>query len=178
MKVLPETDALLPRELGRLFEEHSRLVYRTAYSVTASPQEAEDVLQNLFLHLLRRGFPAGLKENPKAYLYRAAINMSLNALKSRRRGRIDLDAECPDVPYEPEAQDPTRGAQQRLVNAMAQLPPRTVAIINLHYEHGYSDAEIGKLLGCSRGVVAVAMYRARAKLKKLLRTPMNRRERN
>jgi DNA-directed RNA polymerase specialized sigma24 family protein len=72
VKVLPVTDELLAPELGELFEEHSRLVYRTAYSVTASPQDAEDVLQKLFLHLLRRGFPPGLKENPKAYLYRAA----------------------------------------------------------------------------------------------------------
>ena len=83
----------LTAELEEVFVEHSRLVYRTAYSVTGRPQDAEDVVQTLFLQLLRRGFPPGLGKNPKAYLYRAAINLALNAAKSRQRRafREDLD---------------------------------------------------------------------------------------
>jgi DNA-directed RNA polymerase specialized sigma24 family protein len=44
-----------------------------------------------------------------------------------------------------------------------------VEMLILRYEHNYSDAEIGKLLGKSRGVIAVTLYRARARLKKLVR---------
>jgi RNA polymerase sigma factor (sigma-70 family) len=51
---------------------------------------------------------------------------------------------------------------------MSQLHPGAVEMLVLRYEHGYSDAEIAKLLGKSRGVVAVGLYRARAKLRKLL----------
>jgi RNA polymerase sigma factor (sigma-70 family) len=72
-------------ELEDVFREHSHLVYRTAYSVTGSAQDAEDVVQTLFLQLLRRGCPPALRENPKAYLYRAAVNLALNAVKSRQR---------------------------------------------------------------------------------------------
>jgi hypothetical protein len=54
----------LAPELEELFLEHSRLVYRTAYSVTGSSQDAEDVVQTLFLHLLRRGIPTGLRDTP------------------------------------------------------------------------------------------------------------------
>src|SRR5262245_15643732 len=72
-------------EFERLFREHSHFIYRTAYSVTGNSQDAEDVLQGLFLGLLQRGLPPGLKENPKAYLYRAAVNLSLNTLRTRRR---------------------------------------------------------------------------------------------
>src|SRR5688572_23287028 len=72
-------------ELEEIFHEHYRLVYRAAYSVTGSEQEAEDVLQTLFLQLLRSGVPSGFRKNPKAYLYRAAINQALNAVRSRRR---------------------------------------------------------------------------------------------
>jgi DNA-directed RNA polymerase specialized sigma24 family protein len=39
----------------------------------------------------------------------------------------------------------------------------------LRYEHNYSDAQIAKMLGKSRGTVAVTLYRTRARLKKLLR---------
>src|SRR5437763_1559683 len=72
-------------EVETMFREHSRLVYRTAYSVTASPHDAEDVVQTLFLQLLRRGFPPDFAKNPTGYLYRAAVNLSLNAVKSRKR---------------------------------------------------------------------------------------------
>jgi hypothetical protein len=49
-------NAPLSQELEDLFREHSRLVYRTAYSVTGSAHDAEDVVQALFLQLLRRGY--------------------------------------------------------------------------------------------------------------------------
>ena len=70
-------DTSLPEELDEVFRAHARLVYRTAYSVTGSPQDAEDVVQNLFLQLLRRGLPPDFRKNPKAYLYRAAVNLGV-----------------------------------------------------------------------------------------------------
>jgi DNA-directed RNA polymerase specialized sigma24 family protein len=42
-------------------------------------------------------------------------------------------------------------------------------VLILRYEHNYSDAEIARLLGKSRGAVALMLYRARARLKRLLR---------
>ena len=62
------TNEPLTQEFDEIFREHSQMVYRTAFSVTGSLQDAEDVLQCVFLWLLRRGIPQGLKENPKAYL--------------------------------------------------------------------------------------------------------------
>jgi DNA-directed RNA polymerase specialized sigma24 family protein len=44
-----------------------------------------------------------------------------------------------------------------------------VEVLVLRYEHDYSDAEIARLLGKSRGAVALTLFRARARLKKLLR---------
>jgi len=58
--------------------------------------------------------------------------------------------------------------QARLVAAIAQLNPRAVEMLILRYEHDTSEAEIGRLLGTSRAVVAVTLFRARARLKKLL----------
>src|SRR5262249_8262629 len=75
----------LPEELDRIFREHYQMVYRTAYGVTGRGEDAEDILQTLFLHLLRRGSPPDLMRNPKAYLYRAAVNLSLNTIRQRQR---------------------------------------------------------------------------------------------
>jgi RNA polymerase sigma-70 factor (ECF subfamily) len=167
-------DPLSP-EIEAAFVEHSRLVYRTAYSVTGSAQDAEDVTQTLFLQLLRRGLPPEFAKNPKAYLYRAAVNLSLNVTRSRRRQVLAADPERLQVapamadPH-PSNADPALDLQERLVQAMAHLNQRAVEMLVLRYRHGCSEAEIGRLLGTSRGVVAVTLFRARARLKKLLRS--------
>jgi RNA polymerase sigma-70 factor (ECF subfamily) len=160
-------DAL--QEFEELFREHYALVHRTAYSVTGSLEDAEDVVQTLFLRLIRRGLPPGCRENPKAYLYRAAVNMALDAVRSRRRHITTSVSDRLDVPDETGRPNPESAIQGPLVEAIAQLNPTAVEMLILRYEHHYSDAEIGKLLGKSRGVVAVTLYRARARLKKLLR---------
>jgi RNA polymerase sigma-70 factor (ECF subfamily) len=165
LPVFTEARDSFAQELEELFRKHARFVYRTAYSVTGSAEDAEDVVQNLFLHLLRKGYPPGLRQNPKAYLYRSAVNQALNALKSRKKHSED---ELLDVPASYSVRNDEGNVAQYLVNAMAQLHPRAVEMLILRYEHDYSDAEIGKLLGKSRGVVAVTMYRARARLKRLL----------
>jgi RNA polymerase sigma-70 factor (ECF subfamily) len=163
------------QEFEEIFREHYLLVYRTAFSVTGNPQDAEDVLQNIFLWVLRRGMPPGLKDS-KAYLYRAAVNASLNVVRSRRR-EISINDDVGDVEQarvhtDTPAVDHAADIQSRLVDAMGQLHPRSVEMLILRYEHNYSDAEIGKLLGTSRGVVAVTLHRARARLRRLLRSQM------
>jgi RNA polymerase sigma factor (sigma-70 family) len=161
----------LADELETVFREHSRLVYRTAYTVTASAQDAEDVVQTLFMQLLRRGFPPDFKRNPKGYLYRAAVNHALNSVKSRQRQASVVDAARREPAVQAtaeEAVDPDADLQARLVTAMAQLNPRAVEMLVLRYEQDASEAEIGRLLGTSRAVVAVTLFRARARLKKLL----------
>src|SRR5437870_2205178 len=88
----------LPQELEEIFREYYQLVYRTAYSVTGSAEDAEDVLQSLFLRFLGLGFPADLRKNPKGYLYRAAFHLSLNMVRSRKRHPSTGDAERIETP--------------------------------------------------------------------------------
>jgi RNA polymerase sigma-70 factor (ECF subfamily) len=157
----------LANEFEALFLEHHELVYRTAYSVTGNRADAEDVLQTIFLRLLR-GLPPDFDRNPKGYLYRAAVNLSLNILRSRKRqapadGLERLPAPVDTTPAP--ADDPLRRA---LLDAIGQLKPRAVEILILHYEHDYSDAQIARMLGTSRGTIAVTLYRTRARLKKLV----------
>jgi len=52
---------------------------------------------------------------------------------------------------------------------LATLTPRTVEIVTLRYVHDCTESEIAKLLGISRGSVAVTLFRARIRLRKLLR---------
>ncbi len=78
LKPLPEP----PRELEKLFREHNNLIFRTAYRVTGSAEDAEDVLQTVFLRLARRA-EIDLAPSPASYLHRAAVNASLDLVRSR-----------------------------------------------------------------------------------------------
>src|SRR5215472_911002 len=75
----------LPQEFQDLFKEHYDLVYCTAYGVTGRVEDAEDVVQTIFLRLLRRDGLLDLRPNPRGYLYRAAVNQALSVVQARQR---------------------------------------------------------------------------------------------
>ena len=156
----------LTQEFEDLFREHYPLVYRSAFSVIFNAEDAEDVVQTVFLRILRNGLPSGV-QNSKGYLYRAAVNEALNIVRSRRNV-LNTNRFTPEPIANAETQEHESAMSARIAEAMAQLNPAAVEMLVLRYEHHYSDAQIGKLLGKSRGVVAVTLYRARARLKKLL----------
>jgi RNA polymerase sigma-70 factor (ECF subfamily) len=164
----PLTQGPLAQEFEELFREHYQLVYRTAYGVTARAEDAEDVLQTVFLKLLRRQTPPDFQKNRKGYLYRAAVTVSLDIVQKRQRHVLTDDMSALEVPQEVAQVDEQEVQRKRLSQALSQLRPRAVEILILRYEHDYSDAEIAKMLGTSRGVIAVSLYRSRARLKKIL----------
>jgi len=167
--IVPRASETVATHFEEIFRDHSRMVYRTAYTITGNHSDAEDVLQHIFLTLLERQVPPDLTRNPRAYLYRAAVNMSLKTIRTRKRRRLADGVELLQAPAPIAEPDPDEAIRRSLREAMAQLKPRAVEILVLRYEHDYSDAQIAKMLGKSRGTVAVTLYRARAKLKKLLR---------
>jgi RNA polymerase sigma-70 factor (ECF subfamily) len=160
----------LTEELDRIFREHHQLVYRTAYGVTGSREDAQDVLQTIFLRLLRREFPPDLKSNPKAYLYRAAVNLSLNLIRERKR-RAASEPEHLESSAEVSDPESTEELHKRLYEAIAELEPEAAHILVLRYVHNYRIAAIAKLLGKSQSLVAVRLFRTRARLKELIRAP-------
>jgi RNA polymerase sigma-70 factor (ECF subfamily) len=153
----------------RLFREQHAFIYRTAYSVTGTRHDAEDVLQTIFLRLLRRGLPQDVQQNPKGYFHRAAVNVSLNVVRARKRQHLTADVDSLRALAPVEERNPADEMRERLISAMGGLRPRVVEMLVLRYEHDWSDADIARLLGTSRGVVAVTLFRARARLKKALR---------
>jgi RNA polymerase sigma-70 factor (ECF subfamily) len=162
----------LSQEFEDLYLEHCQLVYRTAYAITGNRQDAEDVLQRIFVKLLERRFPADVLRHPARYLHRAAVNLSLNVVRDRKRTPWE-DLDDLEIPAPAEGRGETREREhrhERLMAAMAGLKPRALEILVMHYKLGYSDAQIAALLGTSRGVVAVTLYRIRRRLRTLLRS--------
>jgi len=159
-----------PESFERIFREHSAFVYRTAYRVTGSVEDAEDVLQTLFVQLLRRDVPPDFDKNPKAYLYRSAVNTSLNLIRTRRRSVLSNDLDEFEAVSSEEESRGRNEIEERLRAAMAELNPKAAEILILRHVHGYSDAEIAGLLGTSRGTIAVSLFRTRSRLRKSIGT--------
>jgi RNA polymerase sigma-70 factor (ECF subfamily) len=131
-------------------------------------EDAEDAVQTIFLRLLQRDDPGAFLKHPKSYLYRAAVNVSLKILETRRnRARREASEElAASVPAR--ASSRAEELHRNLYEAIGRLRPKAASILLFRYLYNYSDAEIAALLGTSRGVIAVTLYRTRARLRKLL----------
>ncbi len=70
--------------LEPIYREHSKAVMQAAYRVTGNAEDAEDVLQTVFIRLARRSNPPDLSGGPLPYLRRAATNAALDIVQSKR----------------------------------------------------------------------------------------------
>jgi len=164
-----------PQELELLFKEHYDHVFRAAYRVTGSPVDAEDVLQTVFLRLARRKEKLDLSPSPGSYLHRAAVNASLDLLRSRTRSRSVSLEEVEPFSLEgsepnPETQYVDRELQNQIRRSIATLGPKAAEIIVLKYFEGHSNLEIAEMLGTSQMVIGVLLHRARTRLRKQITT--------
>jgi RNA polymerase sigma-70 factor (ECF subfamily) len=169
MSTLMAPDAAgLDEAFEKLFREHYRMAYRTAFGILGNSEDADDAAQTIFLRLLNRELPSDLMRRPKAYLYRAAVNESLNIVRSRKKRRLTDDVERFGAPP-PSDTDYAEDMHQRLYEAVAKLSRGSAHILVLRYVHQYSLEQIAKLLGTSRSTIAVSLFRSRARLKKWMR---------
>jgi RNA polymerase sigma-70 factor (ECF subfamily) len=153
-----------PSEIERIFEDCHGLVFRTAYRITGNAADAEDVLQAVFLRLLRRDPSAEPLSDPQSYLRRAAVNVSLDTVRVRQESKsVPLD----DSPPGPDDQRELRDGLRR---AMAALSPRAAEIFALRFFEGYTNPEIAGMLGMSQVHVAVLLHRTRKQLQKEIKS--------
>lgn len=157
-------------DLERIFQEHHQRVLRAAYRVTGSVEDAQDVLQTVFLRLIRRKGGAHLSDSPGSYLHRAAVNAGLDLVRSRQASRsTPLEAVEP-VLAGAEEQAPDRlqdgvELRERIRAALGKMSAKAAEIFALRYFEGYGNHEIAKMLGTSRSTVNVILHRARHKLR-------------
>jgi RNA polymerase sigma factor (sigma-70 family) len=166
---MDEAPKQLSQQLERIFDRHYELIYRTAYSLTGSAADAEDIVQTIFVRLLNRELPPDLSTTPERYLYRAAFNLSLNTIRDKKREVLTDNMEVFDTTYDTgyaPAED--LALDQALREAIAELHPAAAQIVILRYVHDYSLAEIARMLGTTRSTVAVSLYRSRSRLKRHL----------
>ncbi|SHI07258.1 RNA polymerase sigma-70 factor, ECF subfamily [Sporobacter termitidis DSM 10068] len=85
------------REFEELCRENYARIYRYIFAMTGSKESAEDLIQDVFTAAIEKGEAFLQHENPPAYLYKTARNMTFTYLKQRRRMAAEpLDENTPD----------------------------------------------------------------------------------
>ena len=158
-------------ELESLFQAHHGRVFRTAQRITGSVADAEDVLQTVFLRLVKGQDDYDWSRNPEAYLSRAAINASLDLLRSRTRSKaVALDENEVDSivgTYEsPETVHADRELHKLVRHAVSRLGKTAGEMFVLRYYEGFDNKEIAAIMNTSPLVVGVVLHHARTRLRK------------
>ena len=150
--------------LGALFRAHSSEVFRVAWHLTASRDDAEDVVQDVFVGLpeVLRSLGDGDRLGP--WLRRVAARTALMHMRSeRRRRQSPVEAACGV------AAGPRDGiARLAMSEALAALSPEMRAVFVLKEVEGYSHTEIASMMGISVANSEVRLHRARHKLRTIL----------
>ena len=137
-------------------------IYLIALSFLRSPEDAEDVMQNVFLKLWQRRIGFHDETHMDKWLTRVTVNESRSLLR-KRRGEIPLE--------EAEAvwTAPSFAPEQDLIRAVLELPANLRTVIHLFYYEELSVKEIAGLLHLSQGAVKTRLCRGREKLKQALK---------
>jgi RNA polymerase sigma-70 factor (ECF subfamily) len=144
------------------------MVFRTAYRITGNAADAEDVLQTVFLRMMRRDHGAQMVDSYESYLRRAAVNAALDIVRSGRDSRkVPLE----DLPPAPAARgletaSETEEFRAQVRRALGRLPAREAEIFALRFFEERSNQEIARMLGISQVHVAVIVHRTRRQLQK------------
>lgn len=160
-----------PEDLETLFRTHHDQIFRTAYRITGSVVDAEDVLQTIFLRLARREGKCDLTPSPGSYFHRAAINAALDLMRGRTRSKsvplADVEHELFENPNRsPEAQHSDREIRKLVQQAVARLGAKTAEVFVLRYFEGFDNSEIAQMLDTSQMVIGVMLHRARVRLRR------------
>jgi RNA polymerase sigma-70 factor (ECF subfamily) len=150
-----------------LFDAHHAPLFRFAYRMTRSVADAEDIVQDCFLSLLRPGAGYDAGRGPlRTYLFGVVRKQALRRLRTR-------ESSSQSAPEGVEHRSPESEALQAEMTgvvgrAVGELPETQREVLILaHYEH-LSLAEIGEVMGLDVGAVKSRLQRARASLRETL----------
>jgi RNA polymerase sigma-70 factor (ECF subfamily) len=152
---------------GALVRAHQRRAYGVARSIVMTHEDAEDAVQEGFLHAYR-ALDRFLTTQPfGAWLHRIVANAALDLTRRRRVREADaLPENLALGSFDPaEASD----LRTRLKAGLAALSDRQRAVIVLHDIQGFRHGEIGRLLGIPEGTARSDLFHARLALRRGLR---------
>ena len=155
------------QEFKQRYMPHYRLLYRVAYHLTANAQDAEDLLQDMYLKLWQKRDSLTDEATKENYLVAMMRNLFLD---QRRIKRLDTSAELKEENSPPDErsldhQIDSKDELQQMEGLISELPDRDAKIIQMHLLEKRSYEEIEQDTGLSQGNIRIIVMRTKKKLK-------------
>ncbi len=180
-EIVPTSDYVLAQKAAKndmeafeeIYKRHNRRVYSLCLRMTGNASEAEDLAQDVFVHLHRKIGSFRGESSFTTWLHRLTVNQVL--MHFRKRGvRLERTTEDGDVPVQivlgtDKPNHMPVVERIALDNAIAQLPNGYRTVFMLHDVEGHEHEEIARILGCAVGTSKSQLHKARMKLRGLLR---------
>src|SRR5438552_6493359 len=149
-----------------MIDRYRELMFRTARRITQNDYDADDVIQRLCVRFVIGGIPAGLRENPPAYLIGCIVKEAKNVHRTRERRRIDENIDLPALSA------PDRFTAEALLDALEEgkacLSPEEREVVELYYTQGLTQADIAAIKEMEEKTVAQKLSRSRKKIRKAM----------
>jgi RNA polymerase sigma-70 factor (ECF subfamily) len=175
MDPMPPTDQITIRRaingdeaaLRSIWTQHAPRIDAIVRRLVGDPDLAADVAQEVWIQIFR-ALPTYRGESQfTTWTHRIAVNRTLNALRSLRRlskAEVEIDEHTSTVDHEGDR----ALLAQTIDEAVQQLSPGARAVFVLHDVEGYTHEEIAQELGITAGGSKSQLFKARAKLRRLL----------
>ena len=151
------------RAFATFYERNGRAVWLYVYRSTGHAADADDIVQEAFCRLVQVEIETLDEESLRRYVFKIAGNLMMDRWRrsSRETSWLERLRGGREPQVDPEYDD-------TVSREFAALAPRERALLWLAYVEGDNHQEIADALGLARGSVKVLLFRARAKLKRLL----------
>ena len=145
--------------LRQLYARFAPALLRKCERVLGNRADAEDIVQQLFVDLMRRG----RAHVDLPYLYRAATSRCINRMRDSRRraGLLERHGTGLLNPHPPRVDDRVL-SQALLVRLVDALDDPDAEVMSLHFVDGLDQSEVAEMLGVSRRTVVKRVARVRA----------------
>jgi RNA polymerase sigma-70 factor, ECF subfamily len=161
---------------GQLVRRHQQRIHRLALHMLRDRAAAEDVMQETFIRAYQALARFDGRSEPYTWFYRIAVNLSLNAIRSRKTARVSGDTDDPRLEAmvaekRPSAMaDPAGDASRKqvyaaLCNGIDALSDTLRTTLILVCIDGRSHEEAAQILGAPEGTIAWRIHEARRKLR-------------
>ena len=178
-ELVEQTKAGDSSAFGMLVRRHQRRIFRLAFHLVRSGAEAEDVTQDTFVRAYQAIHRFDGRSEPFTWLYRIAVNLSLNSLRARKGSRNTTPSDDPRIEAlltetrPSQGRDPATATQEKQmaaalcdgIDALSDTLRTTLILVCID---GLAHEDASKVLGCPEGTVAWRVHEARRKLREYL----------
>jgi RNA polymerase sigma-70 factor, ECF subfamily len=152
-----------------LYRQHAPRIYSLACRMAGSPQEGEDLVQEIFLQVHRKLGSFKGDSTLGTWVYRLALNQCLDFVRSRQARMSVVTGSFEDArATEPVAPRETPVMKLDLERALQRLPDGYRTAFVLHDVEGFDHKQIGEMLGIAAGTSRSQVFKARMKLRAML----------